>query len=259
MKLVKSLMNIIVLLIIAYFVIGLLLFLFQRSIIYYPVERISHTFEELSYKNDNQDIKVILINKGFKKALLYFGGNAEPVAYNAAEFSQTFQNHTVYLVNYRGYGGSSGSPTEAGLFSDAKYIFNQIKLRHTDVTIIGRSLGTAVASYLAAESNISKLVLITPFDSIEHIAQDSFPIYPMNLLLKDKFNSLGLAKDIKAKTLIMVAENDLVMVHSLSKRRPTDRGNAVIDIFRVMNEKIVEHWDVSQSIPEKSANTNTMF
>ncbi len=56
-----------------------------------------------------------------------------------------------------------------------------------------------------------------------------------------------------------IAEGDLVVIHSLGRRNANDRGVAVIDIFRVKGNKIVEHWDVIQPIPEKSANNNTMF
>ncbi|MBI4387067.1 MAG: nuclear transport factor 2 family protein [Elusimicrobia bacterium] len=57
----------------------------------------------------------------------------------------------------------------------------------------------------------------------------------------------------------MIADGDLVAVHVFSRRNQADRGNAVVDIFRLEKGKIVEHWDVAQSIPEKSANDNTMF
>ena len=55
------------------------------------------------------------------------------------------------------------------------------------------------------------------------------------------------------------ADGDYVFLHVLSKRTPDSRGNAIVDIFRLENGKIVEHWDVIQEIPEKSANNNTMF
>ncbi len=57
----------------------------------------------------------------------------------------------------------------------------------------------------------------------------------------------------------VLAEKDLVMIHVHAKSTPEDRGTAIIDIFRVQNGKIVEHWDVMQAVPEKSANNNTMF
>lgn len=57
----------------------------------------------------------------------------------------------------------------------------------------------------------------------------------------------------------VMADGDLVMLHVHAKSKPEDRGNAIIDIFRLENGKIVEHWDVMQPVPEKSANTNTMF
>ncbi|MNY73146.1 SnoaL-like polyketide cyclase [compost metagenome] len=57
----------------------------------------------------------------------------------------------------------------------------------------------------------------------------------------------------------VIGDGDLVVLHLLSKQNDQDRGRAIVDIFRVQEGKIVEHWDVIQAIPEKSANTNTMF
>jgi predicted SnoaL-like aldol condensation-catalyzing enzyme len=57
----------------------------------------------------------------------------------------------------------------------------------------------------------------------------------------------------------VIAEGDLVAIHNHVTSNPTDRGRAVVDIFRLENGRVVEHWDVVQDVPEKSANTNTMF
>jgi len=196
---------------VAYLSIGVLLFIGQRSFLYFPSPVVNHDFDTIIFKNAGESINVIVGNKEKQKAILYFGGNAESVVYNTPIFTNIFPDHAVYLVNYRGYGGSSGSPKEKDIYADASIIFEAIKKKHSEVSIIGRSLGSGVATFLAPKIETGKLVLITPFDSIQNVAQSRFFIYPMSLLLKDKYNSLSRVTSIKAKTLILIAENDKVI------------------------------------------------
>ncbi len=183
------------------------LYINQRDFIYFPRKPINNIGNYITYQNNDEKIRVNLINANQQKAIIYFGGNAELVSYNSKVFSDIFPNHTIYLVNYRGYGGSTGIPTEKAIYSDALYIFDQVKKKHSEITIIGRSLGSGVATLVASKREISKLVLITPFDSVQNIAQKVFPIYPMSLLLKEKYNSAMRAHSIKAKVLLLIAEN----------------------------------------------------
>ncbi len=194
-----------------YFIFGALLFAFQRDILYFPTRKLDHYFHEEVFQNGNATINVIVLNKDKKDAVLYFGGNGDSMAYSAFLFAKQFKNRAIYLVNYRGYGGSSGEPTEEGIYSDALFIFDQLKSKYSNISIMGRSLGSGVATYVASKRDIDKLVLVTPFDSIENVAQDRFMIYPMSLLLEDKYNSIGRVKDIKAKTLVIISENDEVV------------------------------------------------
>ncbi len=137
-------------------------------------------------------------------------------------------SYSVYLVNYRGYGTSEGAPSEAALLSDALAMYDSLVLTHESIFIIGRSLGSGVASYVASERPVKKLVLVTPFDSIQSMAQKQFPFYPMSILLKDKFNSVERAGNIYSDTQILVAEDDKVvrrihtdkLVESLVNRAP---------------------------------------
>jgi hypothetical protein len=80
------------------------------------------------------------------------------------------------------------------LFSDALAIYDRIKKDHQQIIAIGRSLGTGVAVYLAAQREIEKLVLVTPFDSLRSVAQEIYPIYPISLILKESYRSIEYAE-----------------------------------------------------------------
>lgn len=199
-----------------YICVGAYLFFSQRSFIYFPTPEIDHPYSEVSYEFNDAVVKVIVLNKNNKKAILYFGGNGEAVEYNASEFTKIFSNQTIYLVKYRGYGGSTGEPSEKSLYADALTIFDNLKQNHSEISVIGRSLGSGIATLVASKRNVKKLVLVTPYDSVESIAQKTFPIFPMFFLLRDKYNSVDRAGSIKAKTLLLVAENDNVIKKSHS-------------------------------------------
>lgn len=145
------------------------------------------------------------------KALIYFGGNAEDVSMNLPSFSQAFPDHSLYLVHYRGYGGSSGTPTEENLQQDALALFDHVRSNHADVTLVGRSLGSGVAIRLASQRPARHLILITPYASIQEIAATQFPYLPVRWLLADKFESWRYAPTIRVPTLLIAAENDEVI------------------------------------------------
>ena len=208
---IEKLINILTFLLAAYLGFGLLLYLMQRHFLYFPTQAIQHHYRQLSFNTDGESIKVTVLNTGKERAIIYFGGNGETVDNNAAIFSATFTDHTVYLVNYRGYGGSTGQPGEQGFYSDALFVFDEIKPEYTDISVIGRSLGSGVATFLASKREVNKLILITPFDSIQNVAQAIYRIYPIAFMLKDKYESLGRVASIKAKTLVMIAEKDTII------------------------------------------------
>lgn len=209
-----------------------LMFVNQRSQIYFPTPAIERT-----------DLGMLTVESGAERlrlwrvgprtddpaaaALIYFGGNAESVEGNAEDFASAFPNHAVYLVNYRGYGGSSGAPSEAGFFADAEAIHDAIAARHPGhgVAVIGRSLGSGVATHLAAVREVQRLVLVTPFDSLVNVARGHFRWLPVGLLLRDRFDSIELVRTgrVLAPTLIVIASADEVV--------PAERGDALAAAF----------------------------
>ena len=201
-----------------YFGTGLYLYLVQRDFIYFPVHSSASEYEQRIFENDGYQIKATVLNKGNTKAIIYFGGNAENVDYNSEAFSQLFTDHTIYLVKYRGYSGSTGKPTEEGLYSDALHIYDEIIDKHNQVTVLGRSLGSAVATYLASKRDVHKLVLITPFDSILSIAKSQYPIYPVSLLLKDHYDSYSRVNSISSEILVIAAAEDRIIQRQHTQR-----------------------------------------
>ena len=213
----------------AYLLFGLYLYLNQSRMIYYPgFAPARHDLETERFLIDGQGIRVHVMNPGKQAAVLYFGGNAEAVGYSAKRLAQALPDKTLYLVNYRGYGGSTGEPGEQALYKDALHIHDAIRPRHASMDLIGRSLGSGVATWLAVEREIDRLVLVTPFDSLAGIAEAAFPLYPAGLLLRERYASAERASRIDAETLILVADDDRI-VPAASSRRLADAfapGNA---------------------------------
>ena len=183
----------------------------QRDYLYYPTANYQHPLQTETLENDGEQIEFIVFNNQHRDAIIYFGGIGESVAHSSPPMASSISGHAAYFVSYRGYGGSTGTPTEAGLYSDALAIYDLLKHRHRRISVIGRSLGTGVATYVASNRAIENLILVTPFDSIERIAKDLFPIFPVSLLLKDKYRSADRAPTIRSRTLVIMAENDNVI------------------------------------------------
>ena len=201
-----------------YVLVGAVLFFYQRKLIYFPTANIPHNYEQLQLTHENVTLEIIVLNQGKKEAILYFGGNAEAVVYSAEDFLSVFPLQTVYLLNYRGYGGSSGQPSEAGIFADALFLFDKVLEKQAIISVIGRSLGSGVATYLASKRPVEKMALISPFDSITSVAQNIYMIFPVFLMLLDKYDSISRVKEIEAKTIILVAEHDEVIPRKHSQR-----------------------------------------
>jgi pimeloyl-ACP methyl ester carboxylesterase len=151
---------------------------------------------------------------GTAPAVVYFGGRSEEVSWISRRLGQLIGMH-AFFVNYRGYGESQGRPSERALFADALGIYDWIgaqpQVDPDQVAVIGRSLGSGVAAYLAAERPVGGVILITPYDSLVEIACRRFPYCGARLLLKHRFEALRLARRTRAPALILLAESDTVI------------------------------------------------
>lgn len=198
--------------VVAYVAGCLALFFFQRSFIYFPPHKAAFSAPKTSTLAVPGAV-VKVSERPFQggKAVLYLGGNAEDVSVSLPLLENAFPDHAIYLLHYRGYTGSSGNPSEQALVSDALTLFDRIAVEHNEIVVVGRSLGTGVAVHVASLRKVKKLVLVTPYDSLQELAVQQFPYFPVRWLLRDKYESWRYAPQVKAPTLILAAQRDEVI------------------------------------------------
>jgi len=188
------------------------LFLLQRSFIYYPQPQ-SAANDNTTFTLTVKGATVLIATRAGTRpdAVIYFGGNAEDVSRSLPTLSDAFPDRSVYALNYRGYGGSTGKPSEAALIADALVLFDRVHVDHPHIIVIGRSLGSGIAVHIASERPAERLVLITPYDSLLKIAASQFPYLPIRWLLLDKFESWRYAPKVNAPTQLIAAQYDEII------------------------------------------------
>ena len=175
--------------------------------------------------------------------IIYYGGNAEEISHNLFNLEK-YEKESLLFMNYRGYGRSTGSPSQSSLFSDALFIFDHISdtysIPSTNIILMGRSLGSAVATYVAKQRHVRAVILITPFDSLVNIAKEHYPFFPVKLLLRHPFDSVQIAPEITSPMIAIIAEQDRIISNEHSVN-------------------LVEHWGMkSHYVRIKDANHNSI-
>ena len=195
-----------------YLALCLALFLAQRSFIYYPQPKSAgDDTPALTLNVDGERILVSTRPHLGSDAVIYFGGNAEEVSHSLPTLTEAFPERSVFAMNYRGYGGSTGKPSEAALIADARVLFDRVHADHPHIIVIGRSLGSGVAVHIASERPVERLILITPSDSLLKVAATQFRYFPLSWLMLDKFESWRYAPKVTAPTQLIAAQNDEVI------------------------------------------------
>lgn len=227
-------MSLVALIVAVYLVLCAALFFFQRSLIYFPQPNaVTSADSQLTLSMPDAQVSVVTRERVGPRALIYFGGNAEDVSRNLPEFAEAFPEYAVYLLNYRGFGGSSGSPSEAAIAEDALALFDQVYASHPQIALVGRSLGSGVAVRLASQRPVQQLILVTPYNSLEEIAARQYPWVPVKWLLKDRFESGKYAAHIRVPTLLLAASNDEVIPRA-STQRLLERFPQGVAVLRVV-------------------------
>lgn len=210
----------------------LVMFLTQRSQLYFPVrESVAPGATPMLFAANGAEIKVWSVERPGPAALLYFGGNAEDVGASIGMFAGRLPGHSLFFVNYRGYGGSTGQPSENALVADAIALYDRLHARYAEVSVIGRSLGSGVAVQLATARALKRLALVTPFDSLVNVARSHFRWIPVGMLMRDRYDSASRASAITAEVMVVIAEADEIV--------PRARSDALINAFRIRPRVVV--------------------
>jgi fermentation-respiration switch protein FrsA (DUF1100 family) len=213
-----------------YLAFATLMYFIQRSLLYFPEQvrtapaaaGLAQAQEVLLDTADGEKVIVWYVApRGDAPVVLYFHGNGGSLRLRVDRF-QRIAAAGVGLValSYRGYGGSTGKPTEAGLIEDARATYAFATERHPGSRIVlwGESLGTGVAIALAAEKAVDRMILDAPYTSTLDVAAANYWFLPVRLLMKDQFRSdLRIAR-VKVPVLIMHGEADQVISIAYGER-----------------------------------------
>jgi fermentation-respiration switch protein FrsA (DUF1100 family) len=159
--------------------------------------------------------------RGDKPVILYFHGNGASLRWRVDRFRALTGDGTgLVALSYRGYGGSSGRPTEAGLISDASaaYAFARARYSPSRIALWGESLGTGVAVALAAEHPVGHVILESPFTSAADVGATRYWFVPVRLLMKDQFRSDERIGKLTAPVLVLHGEADSIVPIALGER-----------------------------------------
>ena len=214
-----------------YFSILVLLFIFQRNLMYHPEEnnyfgdKLKVEIEKVKIKtSDNINLVGWFHKKDLKKfkTIVYFHGNAGKLE-NRIHKLNHFKDMDVnfLIIAWRGFSGNDGKPSEEGLYEDGNSAIMWLKnlgLSEEDIIIYGESLGTGVATEIVQHNNFAGLILETPFTSMVEAAKNFYPYIPVNFILKDKYRNDIKIKNINIPILIMHGEADQIVPFWMGKK-----------------------------------------
>ena len=208
----------------AYLVINLFIYFYQRNLLYNPSEnnylndKINFNYKEIFIETDkNIKLKSWFINKDLKKfkTLVFFHGNAGNLLNRVHKINELNKlDINILLISWRGFSGNKGKPSEKNLYYDAKQTIDWLKaqgLNNKNIILYGESLGTGVVTELASKNNFGGIILESPFTSMVDTAKIYYPYLPVNLLLKDRYDSKSKINYIKSPILIMHGKMDNIV------------------------------------------------
>jgi fermentation-respiration switch protein FrsA (DUF1100 family) len=216
----------------AYLVVGIAVLIAQRRLMYFPD---STRVPPSSFALPGVEEVVLTPADGARlvawygraspglPTILYFHGNAGNLASRSERVRKFLaQGIGIFMLSYRGYSGSTGSPTERANVADAKLAYDLLLkegIAPEDIILYGESLGSGVAVQLAAERRVGGIILDAPYTSIVDVAAGAYPIFPVRWFVFDRYETMRYLPDVQAPVLVLHGEEDEII--------PVEMGRAV--------------------------------
>jgi hypothetical protein len=218
--------------VIAYVLGGVALYFLQDAILFHPLSlKRDHNY---NFPEPHQDLRMGINDEDTislvhffstdtvtKGVVLYFHGNKRNISWYA-RFMPYFTRHgyEVMMIDYPGYGKSTGKLTEKKLYEWAMKVYEIARLRFASDSIIiyGKSMGTGIAAQLASTQDCRRLVLETPYYDFPSVISHYLPIYPVRWMLHYKIPTHDYIKLVKAPVSIFQGTKDRLVTYSNAKR-----------------------------------------
>ncbi|MDX2049349.1 MAG: alpha/beta fold hydrolase [Chitinophagaceae bacterium] len=211
---------------------GILIYYLQDYVLFQPVPLTKNHLYNFSAphrevniafteKSNISIVQFLCKDAAVKGVVLYFHGNKKNISWYA-RFAPRFTKHgyEVWMIDYPGYGKSTGSFTEEMLYLYAMQMYKLAKNKFAadSIIIYGKSMGTGIAACLASFQPCKKLILETPYYSFSSIGSYYFPIYPMEMMTKIKIPSFKYLQNVKAPVSIFHGTGDRIIPYSNAER-----------------------------------------
>ena len=224
----RDMLSIITTLVVIYVAVVALAYFFQERLLYFPLRGIAVTpaSRGLTYENVSIETEDGLKISGWfvpaeqsRGVVLFFHGNAGNISHRLDSLEPFHRlGLSTLIIDYRGYGQSEGKPTEAGTYLDAeaawRYLVNERHVSPSEIILFGRSLGGAIAAWLAVTHPPQALILESTFTSVPDVAAQAYPILPVRPLSRIHYNTLQRLPEINVPLLIVHSPNDEVIPYS---------------------------------------------
>ena len=203
----------------------------QRDLQYFPTRRDPAPLalgltavERIDLPTPDGETRVLWFAPGDvgRPVILFLHGNGGEIADRADRFAfYQLRGYGVAFLSWRGFGGSTGSPSETGLLTDAKAAYDHLRglgIPADRIVLVGESLGTGVAVQLAGTVPVGGVVLEAPYSAAVDIARLAYPWLPVGLLMKDQFRSRDHIAAVRAPILILHGDDDRVIPQGFGRR-----------------------------------------